>query len=185
MTTKSFVIALLVCATYLVSTPPLRAASSGAAPAFSDSEIAGIVEAANQVEIDAGKYVESKSLNIEVINFSKEMIRAHSDLDTSVDNLLREGKIPLIQSEVSRKIMREGKISLTHLKMLKGKMMDEAYAQDAVKAHQGVLDTIDEILLPNVVNPDLKALLVQARPVVVSHLAHAKMLVNSMSSPRS
>ena len=45
-----------------------------------------------------------------------------------------------------------------------------------MKYHQAVLDTLDDTLIPNAKNSELKALLVQVRPAFVSHLEHAKQI---------
>ena len=62
------------------------------------------------------------------------------------------------------------------LKGKKGADFDRAYVDDEVKAHQQVLDTIDNQLLPNAQNPELKQLITSVRPVIAQHLDHAKQL---------
>jgi putative membrane protein len=53
-----------------------------------------------------------------------------------------------------------------------------------VAYHQQVLDAVDEVLIPNAANAELKALLVKVRPAVVAHLEHAKHLQKSTNSDR-
>jgi len=48
-----------------------------------------------------------------------------------------------------------------------------------------VLDTINDKLLPNVKNPDLKAYLEELKPRVEDHLKQAKVLRQSFDSKRS
>jgi putative membrane protein len=57
---------------------------------------------------------------------------------------------------------------------LTGAAFDRAYMDREVEYHQTVLDAIDQTLLPNVQNAELRALLEQTRPAVASHLEMAK-----------
>ena len=44
-----------------------------------------------------------------------------------------------------------------------------------------MLNALDTTLIPNAQNPELKALLVQVRPVFVRHLAHAKRVQSTIA----
>ena len=50
-----------------------------------------------------------------------------------------------------------------------------------VSYHEAVAGVLDNTLLPNSKNAELKALLQSARPIFVSHLEHAKMLQQSLN----
>jgi putative membrane protein len=45
-----------------------------------------------------------------------------------------------------------------------------------------VLDAVDQTLVPNAKNGELKALLVKVRPAFVAHLEHAKHLAASLGT---
>ena len=59
---------------------------------------------------------------------------------------------------------------------LTGAAFDRAYVDHEVTYHQQVLDAIDQVLLPNASIPELKALITSVRPVIASHLQHAKLI---------
>jgi hypothetical protein len=64
------------------------AATSAQGP--SDAQIAAIVVAANQVDIDAGKLAKSKSTNPDVKEFAQLMITDHSGVNRQATNLVNK-----------------------------------------------------------------------------------------------
>jgi len=50
-----------------------------------------------------------------------------------------------------------------------------------VAYHQQVLDAIDHVLEPNAKNAELKALIANVRPVIASHLQHAKLIQTQLA----
>src|SRR5215831_14844512 len=62
------------------------AAAGGGAP--NDAQIAAIVVAANQVDIDAGKLAQSMSKTKDVQDFAQSMVDAHTDVNKSATALV-------------------------------------------------------------------------------------------------
>jgi putative membrane protein len=67
------------------------------------------------------------------------------------------------------------------LSKLTGAAFDRAYVDHEVAYHEQVLDAIDKVLLPNAKNPELKALIEKVRPVIASHLQHAKLVQGQLA----
>jgi putative membrane protein len=63
---------------------------------------------------------------------------------------------------------------IAKLKKLSGAEFDKAYMDNEVSYHEAVIKVVDDTLIPNTKNAELKALLESARPIFVSHLNHAK-----------
>ncbi len=57
----------------------------------------------------------------------------------------------------------------------------DLYVDHEVAYHQQVLDAIDQVLAPNAKNPELKALIASVRPVIASHLQHAKLIQSRLA----
>ena len=66
------------------------------------------------------------------------------------------------------------------LKKMSGAAFNKAYIDNEVTYHEKVLDTIDNALLPNAKNAELKQLITDVRPVVAAHLDHAKQIQAKM-----
>jgi len=145
-----------------------------------DAQIAGIVVAANTVDIDAGKLAKSQAQSKEVKDFAQRMITDHTGSNKEATALVKKLKVTPEESATSTALKKEGAATLKHLKTLKGKDFDKAYIDNEVTFHQTVLSAIDKTLIPNAQNPELKSLLEKTRPVIDDHLQHAKKIQASM-----
>lgn len=155
-----------------------RAASSARGP--SDPQIAAIVVAANQIDIDAGKMAKSRSKNKEVQEFAQRMITDHAAVNKQTSGLVKKLKVKPEESDTSRSLKSAAKSTEDKLKALKGADFDKAYADNEVAYHQQVLDAIDKVLIPSAKNAELKGLIEKVRPAIAAHLDHAKMLQSSL-----
>ncbi|HZV98494.1 MAG TPA: DUF4142 domain-containing protein [Methylophilaceae bacterium] len=150
------------------------------APAPTDAQIAGIVVAANNVDIEAGKLANSVSQNKDVKGFAQLMITDHTNSNKQATALVTKLNVKPEESDTSRSLKNDGKTTISKLKGLKGKEFDKAYVDSEVTYHQAVLDAIDKTLIPNAKNAELKGLLEKTRPVIEAHLQHAKNLKNML-----
>ena len=136
--------------------------------------------AANQVDIDAGKFAMSRTRSKDVKAFAQEMVTDHGGVNKSAAALVHKLKVDPEASDTSRSLKKGGEDNLADLKKLKGADFNRAYIDHEVTYHEAVLDAIDKTLIPNANNAELKALLEKSRPVFVDHLDHAKRLQASM-----
>jgi putative membrane protein len=167
----------LIAAVALACTTPFVSAQTSGP---NDAQIAAIVVAANQVDIDAGKQAESKSRNKEVKAFAKRMVTDHTGVNKSAAALVTKLGVKPEANPTSKALTKDGQDTLKRLKALKGAAFDRAYIDNEVTYHEAVLDAIDKTLVPNAKNEELKALLVKVRPAFVDHLEHAKRLQTSL-----
>lgn len=163
----------------LMSAAAVSFALAGSALAQSapdDAQIAGIVVAANQVDIDAGRLADKTSHNAEVKAFAKQMVTDHSGVNKQALALVKKLKLTPRDSELAKSLKQGGSANLAKLGTLKGKAFDQAYVAHEVSYHQAVIDALDKTLIPNARNAELKETLVKVRPAFVAHLEHAKQL---------
>jgi putative membrane protein len=139
-----------------------------------DAQIAGIVVAANTVDINAGKLAEKMSQNKEVQAFAKQMVTDHTGVNQQATALVKKLKVTPEDSDVSKSLKEGGEANIAKLKGLKGKEFDKAYVDNEVTYHRSVIDALDKTLIPSAKNEELKATLVKVRPAFVAHLEHAK-----------
>jgi putative membrane protein len=156
------------------------AGSAWAQTAPDDAQIAGIVVAANQVDIDAGKLAQKMSKEKEVKDFARQMVTDHTGVNKQASALVKKLKVTPQESETSKSLKSGGTENIAKLKTLKGKEFDKAYIDHEVTYHQTVIDALDKTLIPNAKNAELKDTLVKTRPAFVAHLEHAKKLQASM-----
>lgn len=158
----------------------LASAFAQAQSAPDDAQIAGIVVAANTVDIDAGKLAQQMSSNAEVKAFAQQMVTDHSGVNKQAVALVTKLKVTPQDSELSKSLKQGGSDNLAKLKKLKGKEFDRAYVDHEVAYHQAVIDALDKTLIPNAKNAELKETLVKVRPAFVAHLEHAKHIAASL-----
>jgi len=171
-------------ATYLVSAGVLAllgayaARAAGSSP--TDPQIAAIVVAANQVDIDAGKLAQSKAQSQEVKEFAGRMVTDHTGVNKSATELVQKLHVTPESNPTSESLKHQGDENLAALRKLHGAAFDKAYIDHEVTYHQSVLDAVDNTLIPSAQNAELKALLVKVRPAFVDHLQHAKHIQSSL-----
>ncbi|HEV2442710.1 MAG TPA: DUF4142 domain-containing protein [Steroidobacteraceae bacterium] len=153
-------------------------AQGGGAP--TDPQIAAIVVTADQVDIDAGKLAERKAHASDVKAFAKRMVTDHTGFNQAAVGLAHKLHLTPQSSATSASLEQGGEQNLAALRKLHGAAFDKAYVDHEVAYHQAVIDAVDKVLIPNAQNPQLKALLVKARPVFVDHLEHAKMIQSAL-----
>jgi putative membrane protein len=152
-----------------------------AVPAFAetkvnDAQIAAIVVAANQVDIDAGKFAAAKTSSADVKAFANTMITDHTAVNKSAVDLVTKLKVSPEENDTSRSLKAGGQENLAKLRDLSGKAFDKAYVDHEVAYHEQVISALDTVLIPNAQNAELKALLEKVRPAFEAHLSHAKNL---------
>ena len=144
---------------------------------LTDAQIAAIAHAANMGDIQKSQLAKKRTKNAKVRQFANLMIKDH----TALDNQAKKLGISPEENDTSRSLEQGAQDALGKLQDLKGKEFDAAYAQNEAQSHEKVLSALDNQLIPNAQDPELKALLQKARAKVAEHLDHARTLVDSLS----
>jgi putative membrane protein len=147
----------------------------------SDPQIAGIVVAADEIDIDAGKLAKSRTTNKQVSEFAQLMITDHTAVNKQASALVKKLGVKPEDSPTSQSLKTGAAENTKNLKGLKGAAFDKAYVDHEVAYHQQVLDAIDKVLIPSARNAELKDLITKVRPAIAAHLDHAKMIQSSLA----
>ena len=156
------------------SAAPAASAVPAAAAAVSDAQIAAIVVAANQVDIDAGQLATTKATNARVKAFARQMVTDHTGVNKAATALVTKLGVTPEENETSRSLTAGGEQTRSSLKGKSGADFDRSYIDNEVTYHQTVLDALDNTLIPNAQNAELKNMLVTTRPAFEAHLKMAK-----------
>ena len=152
------------------------------AQGVTDPQIAAIVVTANQVDIEAGKLASSKATSPEVKKFAQTMINDHTGVNKQASDLVAKLGVKPEANDTSKSLADGGEKNVANLKTLKGKDFDKAYIANEVAYHQAVLSALDNTLIPNAQNAELKALLVKVRPAFDAHLKAAEALQTKLGT---
>ncbi len=161
---------------------PAPAPAAPAAPAVTDPQIAAIVVAANNADIEGGRVAAAKSKNAKVKQFAQQMITDHGGVNKAATALVTKLGVTPEENAASRQQTQAGEEARASMKTMTGAAFDRAYMANEVTYHQGLLDAIDKTLIPSAQNAELKALLEQTRPVVVQHLKSAQDIQASLGN---
>lgn len=161
------------------------ASAPAAAPDLSDPEVAHVAVTANNIDIDMGKFAETRTRNAAVKAFAQRMITDHTGVNEQAAALAKKlGVIPA-DNAVSQSLQADAKQARAKLEPLHGAAFDRAYMDREVAYHQAVLDAIDKVLIPTTDNAELKKLLTDVRPAIASHLDHAKRVRGMLGTDRA
>jgi len=166
-----------------IATPP---AESNTPPApkpeeLNDAQIAAITEVANTAEIAQAKIAQLKSKDAGVKAFAAMMIVHHGEAKQKQAKL----KLKTEESGLSTALNADSGATLDVLKTATGKDFDAVYIRSQIAGHQKVLDAINEKLIPNAKDANVKAYLEAIKPKVEEHLKQAKQLQQTLDSKTS
>jgi putative membrane protein len=153
-----------------------------AAGALTDPQIAAIVVAANQVDIDAGNLALKKTKNDEVKKFAQLMVTDHTAVNKAAVDLVTKLKVTPEDTDASRGLISGGTDNRAKLDKLDGDAFDRAYVDNEVAYHKAVIGVLDNQLIPSATNADLKSTLVGVKPAFDAHLQHAESLQAALAS---
>jgi putative membrane protein len=150
------------------------------APDLSDPQVAHVAVTANSIDIELAKFAQSRIRNEEVRKFAATMITDHSAVNQQAAALAGRLGVTPRDNPVSESLLKGASDARAGIEKLRGPAFDRAYMDREVGYHQAVLEALDGLLIPTTSNADLKKLLVDVRPAIAAHLAHAKRLQGSL-----
>lgn len=145
-------------------------------PQLTDPEIASVAVTANQVDIGYAEIALKKSENKDIKNFATTMKADHSAVIKMAVDLVTKLKVTPEDNAVSKSLVDGATKEKAILNAKKGKAFDKAYVDNEVAYHESVIKAVENILIPQAKNEELKALLEKALPIFKTHLEHAKMI---------
>jgi putative membrane protein len=160
---------------------PAAASAPAQAPALDDADIAAIVVAANTIDIQYGEIARERATNQQVKQFAETMIKDHTAVNQSATELVTRLGVTPTPNDVSRSLESQAAEMREVLRSKSGAEFDRAYIDNEVAYHRAVLQAIDEVLIPNASNAELKQTLVNVRPAVEAHLRHAEEIQRTLS----
>ena len=135
---------------------------------------------ANIDEIESAKLAIAKSKNVQVREFAQKMLDEHSAAQAQLETLAKAKGVKLPDKTY---LMQKSTTAI--LKVVSGKTFDKEYIKHAgVNAHKTTLVLLQRVSL-EAVEPELKALGANMRPMIQQHLKMAQQLQASLKSKAS
>ena len=159
----------------------LTALAFAGAPAWSqgsgptDPQIAAIVVAANQADIDAGKLAESKTHSKDVKAFAQQMVTDHTKMNNELHTLATQKNVNLPAD-----MDQEHQQAMQKVASKQGADLDKAYVRAMVKHHSDALGAFQDAA-NDATDADVKAFAARNVPVLQEHLRMALNLDKSIN----
>lgn len=177
----------LVAALFLLvaaAVPTGLAAQKAAAPDLSDAEVAHVAVTANTIDVELGRFAQSRAQASDVRQFASTMSRDHSAVNEKAAALASKLGVTPRDNAVSQSLLADARKARASLEPLKGSAFDRAYITREVAYHEAVLNALDGLLIPTTSNAELKQLLTDVRPAFVAHLEWARTIGKSLASAK-
>lgn len=158
------------------------AAEAPEAPTLTDPQIAHIAVTANAIDSAAGELAKTRARSADVRSFAETMIADHGGVNAQAAALVGRLGVTPEANDVSRQLQQGADQARTTLEAASGAEFDRAYIQREIEYHQAVLDALDQSLIPNARNAELKALLEGVRPAIVAHLERARQIQGTLGT---
>ncbi len=142
-----------------------------------DAQIAHIAYTAGVIDIATAKQALAKSKNPKVREFAEEMVRDHSAVNDKALALVKKLGVTPQDNPTSKSLAEiEGEKRADQAK-LSGHAFDVAYAANEVAYHKMVDNALEQTLIPDAQNAELKSLLQTGLKLFQMHEQHAEQLV--------
>ena len=145
-----------------------------AAPAVNDAQIAQIVVTANTIDIGNGKIALQQSKTPSVDEFANLMIKDHTAVNNNATALVTRLGVKPEDSDTNKSLKSASETEQAKLHGMTGAEFDRSYLENEVAYHKQVLGAINDVLIPNAQNAELKKMLVDVKPAFQAHLEHAE-----------
>ena len=176
--------------TFLAAAALSLAALAGTAQAESpaelnDLEIAHVAYTADSIDIRYAHLALAISKNPEVRAFAEAMIHDHSAVNDQALDLVKKLEVAPQDNFLSRQLNAQADQLVAEMSRLSGKAFDRRYAENELAYHQAVNALVEGTFIPNIDNPEVKALFQEAIVVFKAHEKHAEAMVEAISKTAS
>jgi len=153
---------------------------SNVANATPEPQIAAIVIAANEGEVQQGQAASSRATNADVRAFAQMMVTDHTTALNNARDTFNRTAITPADNDISNTLRTNSQATVRALETYTGTAFDRAYMQTQVELHSWLLRQLDANLIPSATTPELRTLLQTQRGAVAAHRDRAQQILNGL-----
>jgi putative membrane protein len=167
--------------TVLVAVVALTSLSWARSPAdLNDLEIAHVAYTADAIDIRYAHLALAISDNPQVRAFAETMIRDHTAVNDKALALVKKLNVQPQDNFLSQQLLKQAEALVAEMRQLSGQAFDRRYASNELSYHQAVNQLVGGTFIPNLKNPEVKALFEKALVIFQAHERHAQQMVNAV-----
>ncbi len=171
----------VIAAVATVATLSWNANTLAASPAeLNDLEIAHVAYTADLIDIRYAHLALALSENPAIHEFANTMIRDHEAVNEQALALLAKLDAQPQDNFLSKQLTKRSKELVVEMSELRGANFDRFYAKNELAYHQAVNNLVENAFIPNIENPEVKALFEAGLQIFKAHEKHAEMMVRSL-----
>ncbi len=149
---------------------------------LNDLEIAHVAYTADLIDIRYAHLALAISETPAVREFARTMIRDHSAVNDQALALLKKLNASAQDNFLSQQLNAQANQLVDEMSRLRGEAFDWRYADNELGYHQAVVGLVEGAFIPNLQNPEVKALFEQAIVIFKAHEKHAEKMVDALKS---
>ena len=173
---------LLIAAVAIMLTTALGVAQAKSPSELNDLEIAHVAYTADLIDIRYAHLALAISKNPKVREFAKTMIRDHSAVNDKALALLKKLNASAQDNFLSQTLSANADKLVDELSHMHGNAFDRRYAANELAYHKAVNGLVEGAFIPNIENPEVKALFQEALAIFKAHQFHAEKMVASLQA---
>lgn len=167
----------------LLALVALSSAGWAQSPAdLNDLEIAHVAYTADEIDIRYAHLALALSTNPKVREFAQTMIRDHTAVNNRALALLAKLEVQPQDNFLSRQLVEQSEALVAEMSELTGSEFDRRYARNELAYHKAVNGLVEGTFIPNIENPEVKALFEDAILIFKAHQAHAEQMVATLEN---
>ncbi len=155
-------------------------ASAQDVAAMSDLEFAHIAYTADNIDIRYAHLALALSNNPDVHEFANTMIRDHTAVNEAALALLAKLGASAQDNAVSQTLNTNAEEIIDGFVKLRGAEFDAAYAANELAYHKAVNELVENTMIPNIDNGEVRDLFVQGLEIFKAHEHHAEKMVKAL-----
>lgn len=149
--------------------------------AMNDLEYAHIAYTADNIDIRYAHLALALSSNPDIHDFANTMIRDHTAVNEAALGLLDKLGATAQGNAFSATLNANAEKIIDDFSKLRGSEFDAAYAANELAYHKAVNDLVENTMIPNIDNDEVKALFQQGLDIFKAHEGHAEMMVKALN----
>ena len=152
---------------------------------LNDLEIAHVAYTADSIDIRYAHLALAISKNPVIHEFARTMIRDHEAVNEEALALVAKLNVAPQDNFLSRQLNVQADQLVREMSQLTGAAFDRRYAENELAYHQAVNGLVEGTFIPNIENPEVKALFEKAIVIFKAHEKHAEKMVAALKNEGS
>lgn len=148
---------------------------------MNDLEYAHIAYKADNIDIRYAYLALALSTNPDIHAFANTMISDHTAVNEAALGLLDKLGVSAQDNAFSQTLNANAEEIIDGFVQLRGAEFDAAYAANELAYHQAVNDLVENTMIPNIDNEEVRALFQQGLEIFKVHEGHAEMMVKALN----